>query len=64
MAYKKSAKSNVAASADYTDGIRDSKTKFLFAGRLEHPGRGGRKLEGHERLCKSFDLNKLVVSNM
>lgn len=32
MAHKKSAKSNVSASAVYTDGIGDSKTKFFFAG--------------------------------
>lgn len=55
MAHKKSAKSNISASAVYTDCIRDTKTKFLLE-RLEHPKGGGRKLEGHERLCKSFDF--------
>lgn len=57
MAHKKSAKSNVSASAVYTDCIADSKTKFVFAGETgASQRRKGKKLDGHERLCKSFDF--------
>lgn len=41
MAHKKSAKSNVSASAVYTDCIRDSITKFFFAGEASIPKEEG-----------------------
>lgn len=44
MAHKKRAKSNVFASAVYTGGIGDSKTKFFFAAETGASQRRGGKI--------------------
>lgn len=57
MAHAKSAKSNVSASAVYTERVGDSKNKVCLCWRgWSVPKEEGKKLDGHERLRRPFDF--------